>query len=294
MRDRLVAAVLTAVLMAACSEDAVSTTPPTSPPKATDVTEPMTAFVDVGGYELFIACRGTGSPTVIYEAGASGDNGWFSTVDAEVYSTTKTCGYDRAGIGLSDARPVSLSPVSAGDVADELDRLLAGAAIDGPLVLVGHSFGGMVEQLFADRHPDQVVGLVFDDSSMAGQLVGPDNVVWEDGPGNRIDMRASKKELLAAGSYGDTPMVVLTQNFTDTNEIPPRWQRKWRVLHAELAARSIDSIHVIAVDSGHMIQEDEPDLVIAAIEEVLAAARTGRPLTPCDDRFTHVGGECAV
>ena len=293
MRDRLAATVLAAVLMAACSGDATPTTAATSPPTATDEAGPTTAFVDVGGYELFIACRGFGSPTVVYEAGASGDNGWFSTVDAEVYSTTKTCGYDRAGIGLSDDRPASAEPVSAGDAADELDRLLVGAGIDGPLVLVGHSFGGMVEQLFADRHPSEVAGLVFDDSSMAGQLVGPDNVVWEDGPGNPIDMRASKKELLAAGSFGDTPMVVLTQNFADTNEIPPRWQRKWRVLHADLAARSTNAIHVIAVDSGHMIQEEEPDLVIAAIEEVLAAVRTGQPLEPCDDRFADVGGECA-
>ena len=42
-----------------------------------------------------------------------------------------------------------------------------------------------------------------------------------------------------------------------------------------------------------MTQEDEPDLVIAAIEEVLAAARTAAA-TPCDDRFTDVGGERAV
>jgi hypothetical protein len=100
-------------------------------------------------------------------------------------------------------------------------------------------------------------------------------------------------ELAAAGTYGATPTIVLTQNFADPNEIPPRWQRRWRVLHDALAARSSVSIHVIAVDSGHMIQEDAPDLVTAAIEEVLTAVRTGQPLAPCDDRFAAAGGACA-
>ena len=79
----------------------------------------------------------------------------------------------------------------------------------------------------------------------------------------------------------------------DDSGAPPDFRRLWTREHAQLAARSTDAIHLIAFDSGHVIQEDAPELVIAAIDEVLATVRDGQPLAPCDDRFADVGGECA-
>jgi pimeloyl-ACP methyl ester carboxylesterase len=290
----------TALLLAACrtgdpvpGTDPMPSSPTTTTPATTDAAAPTGAYVDVGGYELFIACRGSGSPTVVFEAGLGGDNSSFFTVDAEVSTTTTTCGYDRAGIGSSDERPASDSPATAGEAADELDRLLAGAGIEGSIVLVGHSFGGMVEQLYADRHPERVAGLVFVDTAMAGQLTPADRN-WEEAPGVLIDMRRTKRELEGVGSYGATPMVVLTQAFVGEADVPASFQRLWPRLHDQLAANSNDSVHLIAVGSGHFIQEDEPDLVIAAIEEVLASVRDGQPLAPCDGRFADAGGKCVV
>jgi pimeloyl-ACP methyl ester carboxylesterase len=294
---RSAAITLAAALLGACSQDAGPAEPAGSSPAATtsattDAAAPTSAYVDVGGYELFIGCRGSGSPTVVFEAGLGGDNSSFSTVDTSVSDATTTCGYDRAGIGASDDRP-SGAPATAGELADELDRLLSGAGIDGPIVLVGHSFGGMVEQLYADRHPERVAGLVFVDTSMAGQLT-PADKTWEEAPGVLIDMRRTKRELEGVGSYGATPTIVLTQSFVGEPDVPASFQRRWPLLHDELAARSSNSVHVIAVRSGHFIQEDEPDLVVAAIEEVLAAVRDGQPLAPCDGRFAAVGGACAA
>lgn len=96
------------------------------------------------------------------------------------------------------------------------------------------------------------------------------------------------------GSYGSIPTIVSTQAFKgDDNRVADDFRRLWSHGHDLLATRSTDTIHLIAFDSGHTIQDDEPDLVIAAIEEVLAAVHYGQPLAPCDDRFTDVGGECA-
>ena len=50
---------------------------------------------------------------------------------------------------------------------------------------------------------------------------------------------------------------------------------------------------MIAPDSGHSIHEDAPELVTAAIAEVVEAVRTGAQLAPCDDRFAASGGVCA-
>ncbi len=294
MRKAITTIAAASLLLAACASSgggAAGASATSAPPSMSESTVAEEAaesqMVDVGGYELWIECRGTGSPTVIYEAGADGDAGWFGVVDSDISETTRTCSYDRAGIERSDPRPTS-DPVSAGDIVDELELLLAGADVEGPYVMVGHSFGGMIAQLFAEQHPDEVAGLVFVDSSMAGQL-GKNPEDWDDGYGIPLDMKATKDELLAVGSYGSTPMVMLTRDFTATPELMNEWGGMMR----ELAARSSNSIHVIAVDSGHMIQEDEPDLVVAAIEEVLTAVRDGQPLTPCDDRFEPIGGACA-
>jgi pimeloyl-ACP methyl ester carboxylesterase len=291
---RLAAYTLATALLASCGQEA-DPAASSAPPSATSATAadagPSQAYVNVGGYELFIACRGSGSPTVVFEAGLGGDSSAFSSIDDDVAVTTKTCGYDRAGVGMSDHRS-SDSPASAGDLADELDQLLTGAGIDGPIVLVGHSLGGAVEQLFADRYPDRVTGLVFVDPVIAGTATAFGRM-WEDGT-STLDMRRSKEELEAIGSFGSIPTIVLTQAFKgpDDSVAPPDFRRLWTREHAKLAARSSDAIHLIAFDSGHMIQDDAPDLVLAAIEEVLAAVRDGQPLTPCDDRFADAGGKC--
>jgi pimeloyl-ACP methyl ester carboxylesterase len=70
---------------------------------------------------------------------------------------TRTCAYDRAGYGFSDPSP---RPAHAQNNIDDLDRLVRAAPIDGPLVLVGHSAGGLYVQMFATDHPDRVAGVV--------------------------------------------------------------------------------------------------------------------------------------
>jgi pimeloyl-ACP methyl ester carboxylesterase len=56
-------------------------------------------------------------------------------------------------------------PRDARQITSELHTLLANAAgIEGPYVLVGHSFGGMYMQTYAARYPDEVAGVALADS----------------------------------------------------------------------------------------------------------------------------------
>lgn len=122
---------------------------------------PSGQWVDVGGHRLHIVCVGAGRPTVVLEAGMSGWSVDWSLVQPALARHTRTCAYDRAGYGWSDEAQASRS---SAQVADELHALLVGAHIDEPIVLVGHSLGGLFAQMFARRYPRSVAGLVLVDS----------------------------------------------------------------------------------------------------------------------------------
>jgi pimeloyl-ACP methyl ester carboxylesterase len=118
-------------------------------------------LVDIGGYRLHIQCVGTGSPTVVLDAGLSGSSLDWNLVQPELGRTTRVCAYDRAGMGWSDPGPQQRTPRQ---IADELHTLLTNAGIAEPYVLVGHSLAGKNVRLFALQHPDQVAGMVLVDA----------------------------------------------------------------------------------------------------------------------------------
>jgi pimeloyl-ACP methyl ester carboxylesterase len=105
---------------------------------------------------------GRGSPTVVLDAGAGGFSAQWVRVQREVSDTTRVCAYDRAGMGWSEMGP---DPRDAKRITSELHTLLGKAGIEGPYVMVGHSFGGMYMQTYAARYPDEVAGVVLVDSS---------------------------------------------------------------------------------------------------------------------------------
>jgi pimeloyl-ACP methyl ester carboxylesterase len=123
---------------------------------------PMTGqLVDAGGHRLHIVCTGSGSPTVVLEAGAAESSFYWGRIAPAVAAKTKVCVYDRAGRGWSDA---AVGPRDATAVTNDLHALLAGSGNAGPYVLVGHSTGGAYVRTFAARYPDEVAGMVLLDS----------------------------------------------------------------------------------------------------------------------------------
>ncbi len=129
---------------------------------------PPGQLVDVGGYRLHIDCRGEGTgPTVILEAGNADFSVMWAKVQPDLAASARVCAYDRAGLGWSErgTAPRTLDAMTA-----ELARLLDGAGIEGKLVLVGHSFGGIVARSFAAAHPGRVAGLVLLDPAHERQL----------------------------------------------------------------------------------------------------------------------------
>lgn len=129
---------------------------------------PPGKMVDIGGRRIQLDCRGTGSPTVVLEAGLSidGSLSW-SSVQGPIARHTRTCAYSRAGMMWSD--PAS-SPPSFERVAHDLRAALTNAGEAGPLVLVGQSAGGPYAMAYTRYFGAEVAGLVFVDPSHPEQV----------------------------------------------------------------------------------------------------------------------------
>jgi pimeloyl-ACP methyl ester carboxylesterase len=128
---------------------------------------PPGEMVDVRGYSLHIDCVGQDNPTVVLDAGSGEMSADWVWVQREVSHTTRVCAYDRAGMGWSEMGP---EPRDARRISGELHALLQGASIEGPYVLVGHSFGGLYMQTYAARYPDEVAGVSLVESSHPDQF----------------------------------------------------------------------------------------------------------------------------
>jgi hypothetical protein len=249
--------------------------PPSPPPPPPPPPQPLPGQkIDVGGYRLYLECAGSGSPTVILEAGHGAPSatlpieGW-RTLRATLASETRVCAYDRAGLGASDSRPSGLAPTGA-RFAHELRTLLTNAQVPGPYVLYGGSLGGLLILSHTVRYPSEFVGLVFSNA------LGPSGSLF--GSPEPIDTRGEGAELVNA-TFGDRPVVVLESDATSDG--------------ADLARRSTNSMSVRAPGIGHIIPAEAPQLAVEAIRLVLTAARTGAKLPPCEQTpLPRVGGRC--
>jgi len=121
------------------------------------------------GRRLRAVTGGTGSgPLVVFEAGMSAPAGEWVHTQREIGACARTLSYDRAGYGGSDPDPQDRT---LGRIVDDLTGLLDGIGETQPGVLVGHSWGGPIIRLFAERHAERVAGLVFVDATLT-QVMG--------------------------------------------------------------------------------------------------------------------------
>lgn len=118
-------------------------------------------LVDVGGHRLHITVQGEGGPAVVLDAGLAHISAVWSFVQPDVARFTRVCTYDRAGHAWSEHGP---APRASRQICQELHALLANAQIEGPYVLVGHSFGGLNMYLYASMYPEEVAGLILLDA----------------------------------------------------------------------------------------------------------------------------------
>nr|WP_295783751.1 alpha/beta hydrolase [Rhodoferax sp.] len=161
--------VLTAIAISVLSTAAFATDTVQPLIDGATYTQPRQMVEVEPGRSLNLHCAGTGSPTVVLESGLGVPLSNWGFVQPVVARKTRTCAYERAGLGFSDA---ATRASDSKNIVDDLHRLLVAAAIKPPYVLVGHSYGGMTVRLYADTYPTEVVGMVLVDPSVEDQLAG--------------------------------------------------------------------------------------------------------------------------
>jgi pimeloyl-ACP methyl ester carboxylesterase len=242
--------------------------------------------VDVGGYRLYVRCMGQGTPTVVFDAGLGEDLSTWNQVQPAVAQFTQACAYDRANVAPSDNRPLAVK-VSAQQIARELHNLLVNAHLPGPYIIVGHSLGGLFMQMFACQYPQEVAGIVLVDSTHPEQAtrlaaaLGPaftaeasqgfpvEGITYDE----VLAMQAQVET--ARGSFPQVPLIVLVRSryTSSAHWTAARYMQAWMSLQTDLSRRSSRSRLLVAPHSGHFIQNDRPDLVIAAIHEIFMETR---------------------
>ena len=253
-----------------------------------DKSSSLDQMIDVGGYRLHINCAGNpinGSPTVVMDAGGYDSSESWNKVQPEIAKFARVCVYDRAGLGKSERRPGPSYPSQ--EIVKDLHTLLANAHIAPPLVLVGHSFGGMNVRLYASQHPQEIVGMVLVDSVHEDEMdrwvaMLPLEIKQRMTDADKAQLARlaiSEGQVRAAHWHSDMPLVVLTHGvFSPGDYGIPSMAAKGEELRLEmqeaLARLSSRSKHIIAEKSGHYIQRDQPELVIDSVRQVVEATRT--------------------
>lgn len=211
---------------------------------------PPGKMIDIGGRKIQLDCRGSGSPTVVFESGLdmSGSLSW-SMVHDEIAKTTRACAYSRAGIMWSDPTDAHQNGKT---IAEDLHTTLSKAGERGPFVLVGHSLGGPYIMTYTKYFGQEVAGLVFVDASHPDQMHRASNEEKAE-----LKKMQSRDKILAALSLAGVERAVTASNKGMPNR--PEW-----VNQAVKAYRP--------TSLGSMLKESD------ASDETLAEAGTFRQL----------------
>ena len=253
---------------------------------------PDTATVQTARGEHSAVRAGTGSPTVIFEAGAGEKLDTWEKVFPVIAQDTTVFAYSRRGYGVG--LPV-LTKRDGATIVAELRALLAAEGLRPPYLLVGHSLGGLYLQLFAKMYPQEVAGAVLVDPTSPDQMAR----MQQEHAGSyalmqtmlavsslstvTAEMRAmdeTSRQWHAAGPFPRCPMILLSAR-RPTGPMGEDFLLFIQRMQAQVVA-AWPGAEQRLVDSNHFIQQERPDVVIAAIREVLARGRPSRggPVPP--------------
>ncbi|MFC3996121.1 alpha/beta fold hydrolase [Nocardiopsis sediminis] len=244
-----------------------------------------TKTLDVDGGSLNLSCSGTPAddrPVIVLMAGMGDGLDTMADLQRTLSETDRVCSYDRFGEGESDAPQ---GPQSIADAGETLTAVLDDIAPDGPVVLAGHSLGGLIAARYAPDHQDRVAGLVLMDATSPTMLDDITGVIPESATGAGAEVRAQNLALFQGEnpeqitidsdaevrSAGDIPTEVIQHGVQYLGEIPEygdELERVWTEGQEKWLEVSGGSRLSTADEAGHYIHTDQPEVAVEAIQRV--------------------------
>lgn len=239
-------------------------------------------FVSVGGAKLhvkvFHPTKTPKGPMILFESGGGADSTAWTDVIARLAPETRQTlvTYDRAGRGKSDALE---NPYDIYEEVARLHKALFRLGLGREVVLVGHSFGGYLIQLYANLYPEEVAGMIYVDPNT---FEGMGGLEWA-----KESVAKTTKEMLINPKYDGrmflgfldltevmrrtpapcgVPITVISQGKGDLLAGHP----KWREAHEALAKRTGAKL-VYAQSTGHMIPNEAPQIIVDEIRDLMKA-----------------------
>lgn len=121
-----------------------------------------TILIDIGTTILETYTYGTRGPIVVIETGMGSSFYDWNVVASKLSEKARVILYHREGYGNSQ---LMQEPCTSKRIAENLNLLLEKEKVTEPIILVGHSFGGLCALHFAKLYPAKLTGMVLVDSS---------------------------------------------------------------------------------------------------------------------------------
>lgn len=242
---------------------------------------PITETIGGRQVESLTLRHPTSEDVVVFESGSRSTIDKWGTVPERLANDATVFAYNRPGYGNS---AIADTPRDGITIVEELRGVLRQKGLKPPYVLVGHSLGGLYMQLFARAYPDEVRGLVLIDSiyprmikktqdfplmtRIAGRLAFS-RPVWREI--EQID--ETGEMILKLPGIDHKPIVRLLNQPVSSTAIAVDFGafRMDQATRDAVRALYPNATRMVA-DSSHQMALTSPDIVLAAIRQVLPGA----------------------
>ncbi len=217
-----------------------------------------------------MVCAGRGRIPVVFQAGGNDPGTYWKSLIAALGPNVLTCVFDRPGVAASDASPTPLTPKS---VSATLSAVLKQSGLRSPVILVGHSIGGLNSLVFGATYPKQVAGGVLFDPSEAKFFEVTNAAPFLRAYG--YDPTAVFAQIRGVKRWPSVPLVVLSHDparAVSDKQATAEQEQIWTAGALAYARLSPHGTRTVVPGSSHYVYLDAPDTAAAAIRKVLRQA----------------------
>ena len=236
----------------------------------------------VGELSIHTCLFGSGVPVIVLAAGAGQDSRTWAPVVNDLAALGTVVTFDRPGLGRSPGVEGERTPTA---IASELRDVLRVLDLPGPLLIVGHSMGGIHALRFAELFPQTVNGVLLLDTPPADFEERRMELLSDAERVQRLEQLAQGRERAApvvgrerdgaaaeVWDFADfprsTPLIVTVADSQHFGELGSGAAHRelWASQSRGWLGLSTHSEFRVATRSGHMIHHDRPDLVVDLVE----------------------------